>query len=116
MGYDRTWCSLERHSIPDWFRDEPFGIYFHWGPYSVPAYGNEWYPREMYQEGSDIHEHHVETYGDPGEYGYHEFVPDFHGDATRLDVRRGTDRGEFGRVRGSDERLLHRRGRSLPSR
>lgn len=85
MEYDSTWRSLGRHAVPDWFRDETFGIYFHWGPYSVPAYGSEWYPREMYREGTDIHEHHVETYGDPSEFGYHEFVPEFHGESFDAD-------------------------------
>lgn len=79
--YESSWESLESSPAPTWFRDDPFGVYFHWGPYSVPAYDSEWYPREMYQRGSDAHEHHVETYGPPDEFGYHEFIPDFHGDA-----------------------------------
>ena len=79
--YDPTWDSLESHSIPGWFSDAKFGVYFHWGPYSVPAFGTEWYPREMYQEGTEMHQHHVETYGDPSEFGYRKFIPDFHGDA-----------------------------------
>jgi len=78
--YAPSWDSLESHSIPTWFKDAKFGVYFHWGPYSVPAYGSEWYPRHMYREGSDINEHHVETHGDPSEYGYKEFIPEFHGD------------------------------------
>ncbi|WP_436927480.1 alpha-L-fucosidase [Halosimplex amylolyticum] len=78
--YEPTWQSLESYPIPQWFKNAKFGIYFHWGPYSVPAYGNEWYPREMYREESDIHDHHVETYGDPSEHGYKEFIPEFHGE------------------------------------
>ena len=47
--YDANWESLAKHNeTPEWFRDAKFGIYFHWGPYSVPAYGNEHYPRTMY--------------------------------------------------------------------
>ena len=43
------WAELATHEeAPDWFRDAKFGIYFHWGPYAVPAYGNEHYPRTMY--------------------------------------------------------------------
>lgn len=79
-AYESSWESLESSPVPGWFRDETFGIYFHWGPYSVPAYGNEWYPREMYRRDSEIHEHHVETYGPPEEFGYREFIPEFHGD------------------------------------
>lgn len=76
-SYEQTWDSLESHSIPKWFRDEPFGVYFHWGPYSVPAYGTEWYPHYMYKPGTDIHDHHVEMYGDPATFGYHDFIPSF---------------------------------------
>jgi len=44
------WDSLTKHEIPEWFRDAKFGIYAHWGVYSVPAHGNEWYPRRMYRQ------------------------------------------------------------------
>ena len=48
-AYEADWASLGRHNpAPEWFRDAKFGIYFHWGPYSVPAFGNEHYPRTMY--------------------------------------------------------------------
>ena len=47
--YKPQWKSLARHlQAPQWFRDAKFGIYFHWGPYAVPAFGNEHYPRTMY--------------------------------------------------------------------
>lgn len=78
--YGPAWDSLESHPIPRWFKDAKFGIYFHWGPYSVPAYGTEWYPREMYEEDTEIHQYHEETYGDPSKVGYKEFIPDFHGE------------------------------------
>lgn len=98
MSYDPTWDSLEEHSIPEWFRDAGFGVYFHWGPYSVPAYGSEWYPRQMYLEGSDAYEHHRETYGPQEEFGYHEFVPEFTGsdfDADRWARRCAEAGAEF---------------------
>ena len=40
-----TWASLETYEAPDWYEDGKFGIFIHWGVYSVPAFGNEWYPR-----------------------------------------------------------------------
>lgn len=47
--YKSDWKSLSKHNeSPEWFQDAKFGIYFHWGPYSVPAFGNEHYPRTMY--------------------------------------------------------------------
>ena len=76
--YAADWESLSKHNAsPDWFRDAKLGIYFHWGVYSVPAYGSEWYPRQMHFENHDIYRHHVETYGHPSEFGYHDFVPMF---------------------------------------
>lgn len=76
--YDPDWESLSTHeAAPQWFQDAKLGIYFHWGVYSVPAYGNEWYPRWMHFEGNDVYEHHMSTYGHPSEFGYHDFVPMF---------------------------------------
>ena len=50
--FEATWSSLKKYQIPDWFRDVKFGIFIHWGVYSVPAFGSEWYPREMYRRGT----------------------------------------------------------------
>ena len=41
--YRPTWDSLTEHSVPQWFSDSKFGLYVHWGIYSVPGFGNEWY-------------------------------------------------------------------------
>lgn len=77
-NYLPEWESLSKHeAAPQWFQDAKLGIYFHWGVYSVPAYGNEWYPRWMHFEGNDYYEHHLATYGHPSEFGYHDFVPMF---------------------------------------
>lgn len=81
--YAEDWDSLATHNKePEWFADAKMGIYFHWGPYSVPAFDTEWYPRWMYVPdregwGSKVYAHHVETYGDPSEFNYHDFVPMF---------------------------------------
>jgi alpha-L-fucosidase len=76
--YEPTWESLAQHeAAPRWFRDAKFGIYFHWGVYAVPAFGNEWYPRHMHFEGRPEYAHHLKTYGHPSEFGYHDFVPMF---------------------------------------
>ncbi len=47
------WESLQKYEVPEWYKDAKFGMFIHWGAYSVPAYGNEWYPRNMYLTGSD---------------------------------------------------------------
>jgi len=36
------WQSLQTYQVPDWYKDAKFGIFIHWGVYSVPAFGNEW--------------------------------------------------------------------------
>ena len=76
--YTADWESLKEHNeAPDWFRDAKFGIYFHWGVYSVPAFATEWYPRNMYDVKSREYKHHLEKYGQPSEFGYPDFVPMF---------------------------------------
>ncbi len=86
--YTPDWESLKkRNPAPDWFRDAKFGIYFHWGVYSVPAFGSEWYPRNMYNKKGNSREyrHHVETYGDPNKFGYADFVPMFKAEKFNAD-------------------------------
>ncbi len=75
--YSDTWASLTRHETPQWFRDAKFGIFIHWGVYSVPAYDNEWYPRNMYIPGSRAFTHHAETWGPQDRFGYKDFIPLF---------------------------------------
>lgn len=73
--YQPEFESLEKSNpVPEWFKDAKFGIYFHWGVYSVPAFANEWYPRSMYIKGSMENRHHVEKYGDVSEWPYHNFI------------------------------------------
>ena len=69
------WESLSQMQVPDWFRREKLGIFIHWGPYSVPAFNNEWYSRNMYIQDSPEFEHHVKTYGPHREFGYKDFIP-----------------------------------------
>ena len=74
---DASWDTFDRYRVPDWYRDGKLGIFSHWGPYCVPAYGNEWYPRHMYEPGHHVHDHHVKTYGPLTEHGYKDFIPRF---------------------------------------
>ena len=75
--FQPTWESLKKYEIPDWFRDAKFGIFIHWGVYSVPAFGSEWYPRQMYLKDSKEFKHHVDTYGPQKVFGYKDFIPQF---------------------------------------
>jgi len=77
-SYSPEWESLGKHNeSPDWFKNAKLGIYFHWGLYSVPAYGNEWYPKWMHFKDNEFYKYHVETYGELSEFGYHDFAPLF---------------------------------------
>lgn len=74
--FEPDWTSIKEHySVPGWYEDAKFGIFIHWGVYAVPAFGSEWYARDMYQEGSKEFEHHVATYGPQSEFGYKDFIP-----------------------------------------
>ena len=90
--FEANWESLKNYEIPNWFQDAKFGIFIHWGPYSVPAHWSEWYPRFMYQDsirwhqtdpqktkegGHAVFAHHTEKYGHPSEFGYKDFIPMF---------------------------------------
>jgi alpha-L-fucosidase len=80
-----NWQSLETFQAPQWYVDGKFGIFIHWGVYCVPAFGNEWYPRNMYQPGSPEFKHHVETYGLQLRFGYKDFISKFK--AEKFDPR-----------------------------
>lgn len=75
--YKDNWDSLSKMRKPDWFSDAKFGIFIHWGLYSVAANSNEWYSRNMYIPGYPAFEHHVKTYGPQKEFGYKDFIPLF---------------------------------------
>mgnify|MGYP001554149441 FL=1 len=60
----------QNYIIPDWFKDAKLGVFIHWGVYAVPAFGNEWYPRNMYRKGTKVYDNHIKTYGSLTEFGY----------------------------------------------
>lgn len=92
LVFKPNWESIkENYKDPEWFRNEKFGIFIHWGVYSVPAYSSEWYPRKMYMDtatfsaqlntesegASEVFLHHKEKWGDQKDFGYKDFVPMF---------------------------------------
>jgi len=87
--YRPSWDSLENYVVPEWYLDAKFGIFIHWGVYSVPAFGNEWYPRHMYVRGTAEFEHHIRTYGPQDRFGYKDFIPMFR--AERFDADEWAD-------------------------
>ncbi len=75
--FEPTWESLQTYEVPAWWKNIKFGIYFHWGPYSVPAHDTEWYSHWMYCNGNKINKYHKEKYGDLKDFGYKDFIPMF---------------------------------------
>ncbi len=75
--YTESWESLIQAPAPEWLLDEKFGLYAHWGLYSVQGFGHEWYAKHMYNPHHAIHTKHCQAYGDPSEFGYKDFIPLF---------------------------------------
>lgn len=75
--FKAEWDSLSQFQVPAWYQQAKFGIFIHWGLYSIPAFANEWYPRNMYIQGSREYEHHLATYGEHKAFGYKDFIPLF---------------------------------------
>ncbi|MEG9438626.1 alpha-L-fucosidase [Edaphobacter sp. HDX4] len=72
-----TWESLrDTYAVPRWFNRAKFGIFIHWGLYSIPAHGSEWYERRMYKDPEGT-QWHAEHYGPQDKFGYKDFIPLF---------------------------------------
>lgn len=83
--YEATWESLDSRPVPEWFEDAKFGIFIHWGAYSVPAWApvgvySEWYQywlRGKNTSGNNnpeptaVYDHHVAKYGE--DFSYYRF-------------------------------------------
>ncbi len=84
-----TWESLkENYKVPAWFRGAKFGIFMHFGIFSVPAHGSEWYEKSLYAGGNDsvmkvigghgnFREWHAAHFGPVEKFGYKDFIPMF---------------------------------------
>jgi alpha-L-fucosidase len=99
QDFQPTFASLKKSTpVPEWFKDAKFGIYFHWGVYSVPAFANEWYPRTMYLTGTTENKHHTLTYGDVSGWPYNNFITgakDKHGNFVQFAPKIKSEGGKF---------------------
>lgn len=81
QAYKPTWESLRRYKeVPEWLREGKFGIYTHWGPYAVHAFGENttWYSHALYmQPNSDARKHFEKTFGSLDKIGYKDLIPQF---------------------------------------
>jgi len=86
QDYEASWPSLDSRPIPDWFEDSKFGIFIHWGVYSVPAwrqlepglyasYAEWYYARVMYNANNGGAEFHKTNFG--ADFEYRDFGPLF---------------------------------------
>ena len=93
--YQSNWESVRSHPVPEWYEDCKFGIFIHWGIYSVPAYAphtwelgevdsKEWFMNNPYAEWyynsinigeGHTYERHVEKYGK--DFRYEDFIPEW---------------------------------------
>ncbi|MFE5025868.1 alpha-L-fucosidase [Streptomyces sp. NPDC056656] len=79
--YQPTDASLSGHQAPYWFHSAKFGIFIHWGVYSVPAWAPvgkqyaEWYWDQMQDPNNPTYAHHKATYGE--DFAYDDFIPMF---------------------------------------
>ena len=76
--YRADWPTLMKYEQPQWYKDAKFGIFIHWGVYSVPAAENEWYPRNMYRPSEGAYKNFRERFakGDESK-GYKDLIPLF---------------------------------------
>lgn len=80
MIYDNSWASLNARPVPEWFSDAKFGIFIHWGLYSVPAYTKngeyaEWYWKQIENPAHPARAFHDRVYG--RDFRYEDFAPLF---------------------------------------
>jgi alpha-L-fucosidase len=80
--YEPKWESLDKRPVPQWYQDAKFGIFIHWGLYSVPGWGApkayaEWYWNNMADKKPDNvwWQHHKQFYGE--NFEYKDFAPLF---------------------------------------
>ena len=83
--YKANWESLKNIPVPENYLNVKFGIFVHWGLYSVAAFNNEWYSRNMYIKDSPEFLHHIKTFGPHKTFGYKDFIPLFKAEKFNAD-------------------------------
>ena len=86
--YEATWESLDTRPCPAWFVDAKFGVFVHWGVYSVPAWSpkgmySEWYWMWMQDKTKDVWKFHARVYG--ADFPYFDFAPQFKAELFNAD-------------------------------
>lgn len=76
-NFEPNWSSLDSRETPQWFKDAKFGIFIHWGLYSVPAWGPkgsyaEWYLNGLNNGDTARIRFHNDNYG--SDFPYWKFM------------------------------------------
>ena len=82
--YEASWQSLDRRSIPSWYEDAKFGVFIHWGVYSVPGFGNEWFWYHWKEHRNPSYVEFMQKNYRPG-FSYADFAPEFTADLFDAD-------------------------------
>ncbi|MGN6533871.1 MAG: alpha-L-fucosidase [Ginsengibacter sp.] len=85
--YKAGWESLDSRPVPQWYLNAKFGIFIHWGVYSVPGYSKkgdyaEWYENGLRNGDSARIKYQKENFGDRT---YNDLVNDFHAELFNPD-------------------------------
>ena len=74
--YQPNWESLDKRPLPSWYDQAKFGIFMHWGVYSVPSFGSEWFWWNWQGSKSPEYVDFMEKNYPPG-FTYPDFAPMF---------------------------------------
>lgn len=110
--YEPSWESMKSAPVPEWIMDAKFGIYTHWGVYSVPAYETNVYGQHMYnsfeKDERGVRKYHEENYGSIFDFGYKDFVPMF--TAPKFDAAEWAEVMQSGGVKFAGICMVHHDG------
>lgn len=73
--YEPTWASVDSRPLPSWFDEAKVGIFLHWGVFSVPSFGSEWFWSFWQSKSKDYVDFMKKNY--KPNFGYQEFGPQF---------------------------------------
>lgn len=85
--YEPNWDSIDSRPLPEWFDQAKFGIFIHWGVFSVPSFGSEWFWWYWHNNMTDYVNFMKKNY--PPDFQYQDFAPSF--TAEFFDAKEWTD-------------------------
>jgi alpha-L-fucosidase len=104
LMYQATLESLKTHQVPQWFEDAKFGIFIHWGLYSVPGYAilkeerdrgkidnlyAEWYLNSIMKRNTPTWAYHKQKFG--ANFDYYSFKETFNQEIKKWDPQQMAD-------------------------